>query len=153
MIRAGNPLLFLDFDGVLHPFFPRHDLSDAENRLFSCLPRLENVLRDFQEVEIVITSSWREGRPWEKVIEVFSSDIVPRIAGMTPVITTKWPPYPEHPRYDEIQAYLAESGQITKNWLALDDDPRLFPPSCPQLILCADGFRGEEELRLREALA
>ena len=40
-------ILFLDFDGVLHPVFPRKDRTDEENQLFSCLPRLEGVLRDF----------------------------------------------------------------------------------------------------------
>ena len=30
-------ILFLDFDGVLHPFFPRNDRSDAENQFFSYL--------------------------------------------------------------------------------------------------------------------
>lgn len=70
-------ILFLDFDGVLHPFFPRADRSDEENQLFAYLPRLEGVLRDFPEWQIVISSSWREHHPWTTVIKAFS--ISPRL--------------------------------------------------------------------------
>lgn len=66
-------ILFLDFDGVLHPFFPRRDRSDEENQLFGYLPRLEVVLREFPGWKVVITSSWRENRPWENVIQAYFS--------------------------------------------------------------------------------
>lgn len=56
---ASNPPK-LDFDGVLHPFFPRPDRSDEENQLFSYLPRLEAVLQEFGDWQIVIASSWRD---------------------------------------------------------------------------------------------
>ena len=145
-------ILFLDFDGVLHPQTPRRDLSDAENRLFSYLPRLEAVLRDFPQWRIVISSSWREGRPWKNVISAFSADIALRIAGGTPVLQRKEPPYPKHPRFDEIGLYLAAQGEQGVPWLALDDEVRLFPPGCPHLILCADGFHQAEEDALRARL-
>ncbi|MFZ3000646.1 MAG: HAD domain-containing protein [Undibacterium umbellatum] len=48
-------ILFLDFDGVLHPE-PCYD----KTQLFSCLPRLEAILRDFPTVQIVISSTWRK---------------------------------------------------------------------------------------------
>lgn len=146
-------ILFLDFDGVLHPVFPRRDLTDADNQLFSFLPRLEGVLRDFPEILIVIASSWREGRPWEHVIKAFSPDIAARIIGATPVIKAKWPPYPQHPRYDEILAFLDASGNQDTQWIVLDDDHVIYPPDCPNLILCADGFCDNEESLLREVLS
>ena len=142
-------ILFLDYDGVLHPQTPRQNLSDADNRLFSYLPRLEAVLRDFPQYRIVVSSSWREGRPWENVISAFSGDISQRIIGSTPVLQRKEPPYPKHPRFDEIELYLAAKGQQRVRWLALDDEARLFPPDCPNLLLCADGFRQAEEDALR----
>jgi hypothetical protein len=51
-------ILFLDFDGVLHPFFPKRELLDEENQLFSYLPRLERVLRDRDVDRHPNTSSW-----------------------------------------------------------------------------------------------
>ncbi len=146
-------ILFLDFDGVLHPFFPRPDRSDEENQLFSYLPRLEVVLREYGDWQIVIASSWRENRPWERVIQAFSQDIAARIVGGTPVIKPKEPPYSKHPRYDEVLAYLAANGRAEATWIALDDDPRLYPADCPNLILCGDGFREAEEVALRAVMA
>src|ERR1039457_666017 len=105
-------ILFLDFDGVLHPVFPKRELPDEENQLFSYLPRLENVLRDYSELRIVIVSSWREIRPWENVIKAFSPDVASRIIGATPVLKTKEPPYPKHPRHDEVLAYLRTNDLI-----------------------------------------
>lgn len=65
-------LFFLDFDGVTPPVFSKRDLPDDENQLFSYLPRIEAVLRDFPDFKIVIASSWRENRPWKNIMDVFS---------------------------------------------------------------------------------
>lgn len=146
-------IIFLDFDGVLHPVFPRHELPDKENQLFSYLPRLEGVLRDFPEFQIVIASSWRENRPWENVIKAFSPDILARIIGATPVLRSKEPPYPKHPRYEEILEFLNRNDMPTVRWVALDDDSKIYPPDCSNLILCLDGFRDAEENMLREVLS
>ncbi len=145
-------LLFLDFDGVLHPFFPKRELPDEENQLFSYLPRLENVLRDYADLKIVIASSWRENRPWANVIKAFSPDIAARIIGATPVLKAKEPPYPKHPRHDEVLAYLKNNNLTASHWIALDDDANLYPTNCHNLILCADGFRDAEENTLRTTL-
>lgn len=146
-------IIFLDFDGVLHPVFPRRELTDDENQLFSYLPRLEGVLMDFPELKIVIASSWRENRPWENVIKAFSPDISARIIGATPVLKSKEPPYPKHPRYEEILDFLNKNNLATSQWIALDDTPEIYPPDCKNLILCSDGFRDAEEDLLREVLS
>lgn len=146
-------IIFLDFDGVLHPFFPRKDLSAEENQLFSYLPRLEGVLRDFPESRIVIASSWRINRPWENVISAFSLDITARIIGATPDLKHREPPYPKHPRYEEILVFLRNKNLSAAQWIALDDDPGLYPANCQNLILCEDGFHDAEENSLREVLS
>lgn len=147
------PILFLDLDGVLHPATPRRDRSDAENRQFSYLPRLEAVLREHEGWQVVIASSWREHQPWESLIQPFAPDIVNRVVGKTPILRCKEPPYPRHPRFEEIALFLAALSEPESSWLVLDDDSRLYPPACPQLILCNDGFQEAEELALRQALA
>ncbi len=145
-------ILFLDFDGVTHPVFQKRELSDDENQLFSYLPRLEGVLRDFPNIKIVIASSWRENRPWKNIIGIFSPDISARIIGATPILKVKEPPYPKHPRYEEILSFLSRNNFATAQWVALDDDPGIYPPDCQNVILCADGFRDAEEHRLRVTL-
>jgi len=140
-------LVFLDFDGVLHPFFPRQDRSDEENQLFSYLPRLEQALRDFPHLRIVIASSWRTNRSWDELIKPFAPDIAMRIIGITPVLK-----YQQHSRFKEVLHYLEQNNMQETNWIALDDDPALYPADCPSLILCDDGFRVAEEQALRDLL-
>lgn len=47
------PILFLDFDGVLHPEHCH------ESKHFCCLPVLEDALRQAPEWQVVISSTWR----------------------------------------------------------------------------------------------
>ena len=72
------PILFLDFDGVLHPEHCH------ESKHFCCLPVLESALRQVPEFKLVITSTWRLQSPLEQLRQRFSSDVAVRIAGTTP---------------------------------------------------------------------
>lgn len=137
-------IIFLDFDGVLHPFLER-----SSAKAFCYLPRLESVLRDFPNVQIVIASTQREFVPLPLLKEQFASDIAACIVGTTPVHQICDAGDVVSSRYREILAYLDGSGA---DWLALDDDASLFPPGCAELILCDDGFRDPEEHALRAAL-
>ncbi len=148
-------ILFLDFDGVLHPFFPLPDLPDDENAFFSYWPRLLRVLDDFPSVDVVVSSSWRTS---ENLMAQVPESLRRRIVGLTPEIkrrTRKQYPsnfVPEPIRYLEIQRYLKTHKQEPTHWIALDDDPLLFPAACPQLILCSMGFGVSEEAILRRRL-
>jgi hypothetical protein len=79
-------ILFLDFDGVLHPRHPRTDRSDEENLYFCYLPRVEKVLRDHPEVRIVVSSDWRLRRTLDELRACFSTDIRERVIGTTELV-------------------------------------------------------------------
>ena len=71
-------VLFLDFDGVVHP-------DGAEiDRFFGCAPLIETVLLEFESVQVIISSSWREVHPLKEIREFFAPDIAARIVGATP---------------------------------------------------------------------
>ena len=148
-------VLFLDFDGVLHPFFPLPDLPDDENALFSYWPRLMRVLNDFPFINVVISSSWRTS---ENLMTQVPESLRRRIVGHTPEIKRRarkqYPAnfQPEPIRYLEILRYLKTNKQESAQWIALDDDPLLFPAHCPQLLLCPKGFGEGEEMELRRRL-
>src|SRR3989344_2338617 len=72
------PILFLDFDGVLHPEHCH------ESKHFCCLPILEEVLRQAPEWKVVVTSTWRLDQPFEAILQRFSPDIARVIEGVTP---------------------------------------------------------------------
>jgi hypothetical protein len=46
---------------------------------------IEEVLREFQAVQVVISSSWREHHPMDEMREYFAIDLQPRIIGATPL--------------------------------------------------------------------
>lgn len=138
-----NPILFLDFDGVLHsePSLPKESLSQ--------LPLVEAVLREFAAVEVVISSSWR--LDWTQETEAvsflrlhFSADIAPRVVGVTPDCS-----YLARPELDEeipLRQYEClqwlQANQPTGTpWLALDDRDDWFLPGCLNLM-AVDGYAG-----------
>lgn len=53
-------ILFLDFDGVMHP-----DLC-PRSEWFERLPMFERWLRGHDQIEVVISSSWRNVVPWRE---------------------------------------------------------------------------------------
>ncbi|HEY8100348.1 MAG TPA: HAD domain-containing protein [Burkholderiaceae bacterium] len=145
-------ILFLDFDGVLHP-----EPSYQSERLFCHLQKLESILRDFPNVEIVITSSWRDTRTLMELRTLFSQDIGKRIVGVTP----DWRDYPDlfdvignYPRHIEIEAWRRESGRLWDDWIAIDDRAYWFRPFLKNLVRCdpTTGMTDEIEFELRRRL-
>lgn len=138
--------LFLDFDGVLHEL-------DRANGLFSREEHLARVLRDYPKIDVVVSSAWRQDYTLKNIKTFFLTDLKNRIVGATPAFELYDASDVEGSRYREIQSYLAGRGGLGMPWLALDDDAGLFPPGCPELVLCADGFHDAEEQALRTALS
>lgn len=94
-------LLFLDFDGVLHLMLSRFGVES-----FCYLPKLENVLREFTNVKLVLTSNQREHSSLPTLLQHFSSDIAERFIGVTPVFPMKNAEDILESRHREIIAYL-----------------------------------------------
>lgn len=140
-------LIFLDFDGVLHPAPPHN----RDTGVMSCLERFEAVMRDFPGWNIVISSSWREAFDLETIRGFFSGDIGARIVGMTPILDSDLP----HLRQREIEQYLLDTSQTEVGWLALEDQAAEFEDGLPNLVMCdpALGFDGRAEAQLRGKLA
>lgn len=142
-------ILFLDFDGVLHPE-PCYD--DAQ--LFCRLPLLENLLRGLPDIDLVISSTWRDRRTLEELQALFSADIGRRVIGMTP----SWKDLPElfetigYQRHTEIEGWLRQSGKAWEQWVAIDDKPWLFKPFLSNLVLC-DTAVGIDEAVLKRLAA
>ena len=116
----GRTVLFLDFDGVLHP-----SGGESSGARFAKRPLLETLLRepDLCHVEIVISSTWREAYPLKQLVSVFSEDIRPRIIGVTPTLDDG---AISHQRYREIKNWLVAHPEIVY-WAALDDAIDDFP--------------------------
>ena len=150
--NAEQRLLFLDFDGCMHP------ARCTVDRYFCHLARLEHWLRHQLGVDIVISSSWRETHPLDETRSYFSRDLQQRIVGATPVIRRdSWAQYDGEPppvrfeREAEVTRWLHESGAPWRPWMALDDQAWLYEPRDPRLVLC-DGKVGLTQRELDQVV-
>lgn len=121
--QPAKRVLFLDFDGVLHP---------GEAGTFRYLPMLEALLRRYPLVDVVISSNWRERMTFGELIDQFSEDMAQRIVGTTPAIDGE-------NRQSEIETFCRRYG--IQDWLVLDDRAELFSPYYWRLQLI-DGRQG-----------
>jgi hypothetical protein len=120
-------ILFLDFDGVTHPALGQTN--------FNLLPLLESWLREHPDVNVVISSSWREVMDLEVLQHIFSEDLHQRIIDKCPMITN------DHVfcRYEEILAWITHAN-YEGLWLALDDAAHEFPKNFNLLIVCQNNI-------------
>jgi len=125
-------ILFLDFDGVLHP-----ETTVASSELFCRLPLLQSVLDKHPEVEIVISSTWRLSRTVEQLRQLFSAHLAARIVGATPRLdsTNLVDSLASYPRHREVVGWLREQKRSYEEWVVLDDKPWLFRPFLPNLLV------------------
>jgi hypothetical protein len=138
-----NRVIFLDFDGVLHPE------GCAERDHFCFLPNFSEALKTadpFQSTPIVISSLWRHHCTLKQIRNYFPDNIAAQIVGVTPYMTdadarlvTDWAPFGGDQsktchRQREIimwmNAYSSEG-----NWLAIDDRASYFHKDTPNLFL------------------
>jgi hypothetical protein len=159
----GQPLLFLDFDGVLHNeacyWHPRRGpylKAPPRYTLFQHAELLAQLLEPYPNVAIVLSTSWVRQYSCDKAARRLPPALRRRVIGAT---------YHREMPGDSF-AYLSRGEQVTadvlrrkpSSWLALDDDPIGWPEwSLPHLLL-TDPYEGislpelVEELRLRLAL-
>lgn len=115
-------VLFLDFDGVLHPAGVREDSYLVD------LPNLAEVLRRFTgAVQVVVSSTWREYESLDQLRGYFPQDLQRLVVGVTPLL-------PGQNRQAECQAWLRDHAPQA-HWLAVDDDAGEFEPDCQNLFL------------------
>jgi hypothetical protein len=124
-------LLFLDFDGVLHPeFVPGISVGRYRTNTdyFSCLAAFEAVVRKHPSLQIVISSTWRARRSLDELRAFFSHDIARRIIDVTPQLQGT-----KGNRQREIEAWMMQH-HWTGKWLAIDDRPLMFDEDCSNVF-------------------
>ena len=134
-------IIFLDFDGVMHP-------AGTESPKFSQRSLLEDFLRDqdFLDVLLVITSTWREAYSLEGLRKFFSADIQHRVLSCTATLDEY---ETEYERAEEIEHWL-DAHEPCESWVALDDDEQGFPPRFRTNLVLTDSTAGLTENALSE---
>jgi len=128
-------VLFLDFDGVLHP-----KGAGGAAQHFCHRPLLETLLLEsaFTQIRIVVASTWREAYSLQRLREFFCPELRPRIIDRTPVLDDL---DSDHLRYREIRAWLNRHPEV-KQWYALDDDTDGFPDIHRSRVVLTDPATG-----------
>jgi HAD domain in Swiss Army Knife RNA repair proteins len=135
-------ILFLDFDGVLHPEYipsmtPGRFRANPDH--FSMLPAFEAVLREFTSLQVVISSTWRLQRSLDELKAVFSEELQHRIVGITPTV----PRGGIGSRQREIEGWMEVNGE-GRRWIAIDDRPTFFDRDCSNVFF-TDTFVGLDD--------
>lgn len=154
-VLVDAPLLFVDFDGVLHPGGSRED------QIFCRMPLLADALRGpLSGVDLVISSDWRLVYGVEDLRQHFPADLRRRVLGCTPLDTQVTPRTwgamaVQFPRQAQIMAWVARHRSSSQHpWAALDDRPEWFLPGEARLVVVsADrGLQPEHLDRVAEIL-
>lgn len=132
-------ILFLDFDGVLHPFPLGED-----GQHFSQIKYLWNLLESNPELLVVITSTWRENHTFTQLLEIFKSHggekYLDRFIGITPILEDP-NNYVPGVRQDEVEQWLSSNKLSNVAYIILDDIEEYFHSNCKNLYL-VDGSSG-----------
>ena len=119
-------ILFLDFDGVLHP----HPNEGAQ---FTCAPRVWELLSRHPEVSIVFSTGWRFEHTLAALRQFATSQggehLADRFIDSTPLLRHA---SDAGGRENDCRAWLA-AARHAGPWLALDDMPSLFEPDSAHL--------------------
>jgi hypothetical protein len=135
------PILYLDYDGVLHAedvrlvrrrpcIFESNKLSDIP--LFEFAPLLEQLLAPFPELRIVLATSWVRHLGYSYAREQLPPGLRVRVIGAT---------WHSHMRYDQVGSGMPAFDLLTRyaaikqdaarrkaeRWLALDDNIEGWP--------------------------
>ncbi len=125
-----DPVLYLDFDGVLHPADVRVSPTDrrpqvymrgqpTDHPLFEHLQLLERLLEPYPQLRIILSTSWVREFNYEFALGQLTPSLQARVIGATL--------YPAPTRYYCIQIDVEE--RRIQQWLALDDDLNCWPES------------------------
>lgn len=137
--RESAVILFLDFDGRLRP-----ERAFFNEDLLTRLPLIESILREFPDVEIVISSAWR--LRWKgaevaarRLRRHFSDDIATRVVGVTPNfadldLKAALDGVQYYQRHWGWDAWMRTNRPAGTPWMALDDRAIRFRPSCANLM-------------------
>lgn len=142
--------LFLDFDGVLHHFFPLPGNTDEQNAKFAFLPAFEAAVRQSpRPVQIIISSTWRRTKTLSELRALFSADIADLITDVTPAQGLGNGPGARHA---EVVAWMGSRNRLGQPWVGIDDFPELYRPG-DTVVACRDRFGEREASLLLEAIA
>jgi hypothetical protein len=132
---AGELVLYLDFDGVLHhenvywhPKRGAYIQAEARYTLFQNTPLLEQLLAPYPDIKIVLSTSWVGVYSCAKAAKRLPPSLRERVIGATFHSEMDRDPFNEAPRGMRVWSDVVR--RRPKDWIALDDDYLHWPKWC-----------------------
>ena len=133
-------VLFLDFDGVLHPFsvyavgndFELH-WEDKTIELFCWAPILDSMLNAIDvhgQIKIVLSTSWGHRLGWREAAKHLPEGLQLRVVGGT---------YPAPlARGNQVELHAMDYEIADADWIAIDDDDFHWPTQHLEKLVKSD---------------
>lgn len=149
------PILFLDYDGCLHPDGVFISSGKPTSRtpgaqLFEHAELLSELLAPYPHLQIVLSTSWVRKLDFNRAKGYLPSLLQERVIGSTYEFCTDICSWHELTKFDQILRYVCRNA--IKSWLALDDDYHGWPEACEMHLICPDRHLGLGEPRTWEQL-
>ncbi|MDH1728195.1 HAD domain-containing protein [Pseudomonas chengduensis] len=146
---SHSKVLFLDFDGVLHPdavFRTRKGPQlRGEGHLFMWVPLLAQALKDLPQVTVVLSTTWVRHLGFQRARSYLPEAIQDRVIGATwhSAMARNWTDqnwWDAASRYEQICRYAARASLT--DWVAIDDDTAGWPLEALNRLVPCDGELG-----------
>lgn len=146
--------LFVDYDGVLHPFSYKSvgapmtlHWPDQSVSLFCWAPILERLLNEVDpenRVKIILSTTWQQRLGWRAVAKHLPLALQKRVVGGV---------YPYNmSRGAEIAMHAIDYKIADKDWIAIDDDGWMWPQEHLSRFIKADSATGLSSEQLQQEL-
>ncbi|MBG6082434.1 HAD domain-containing protein [Rubrivivax gelatinosus] len=138
-VTRPQRVIFLDFDGVLHP----ESVTPSSSNRFEYAADLEHMLTPWPDVRIVVHSSWRVDHSVEQ-LRALLGVLGPRVIDVTPRLQ----------REDSILAAVEQlrRGGRQLDWCVLDDAPEEFSKVDQARLIVCDPETGVSAQRVQAEL-
>lgn len=147
-------ILFLDFDGVLHPDAVHLErgrpVLRAEGELFMWVGHLVEALANHPDVRIVLSTSWARELRFTRARDRLPAELRSRVIGATwhsgmatdadhrPLGRETW--WDSATRYQQIRRYVDRAGLT--DWIAVDDHPEGWADADRDKLVATDSNLG-----------
>ena len=152
--RASRIVLFLDFDGVLHPsdvYLERgRPVLRTQGELFMWSHSLVDALKSYPNVAIVLSTSWARVFGYERAKKALVEPLRTRVIGATwhssmakcqfSGMKLQYGWWDEASRFEQIIRYV-EGARLVR-WMAIDDQGESWSPQYTDNLILTDPSRG-----------
>lgn len=143
--------LYLDFDGVLHPadvwLIPgqgfRLGVSSEGHTLFEHANLLADMLRPYEDVRIVLSTSWVSGIGFQAALTRLPTELACLVVGATFEPSLHGRQFGTVARGYQILEHVKRN-KVT-DWAAIDDDSRDWPDEEREHLIPTDAVRGLDD--------